>query len=381
MPAAVLRDYHAAHHGDERTNLSDSEIKELTILAAASTAARATRTWNRIRPDCQVAERTTGRYLQFRRRQGKYYTTDRGRNEFLTGAESAALVEACEALRRAGKSLTADEVCNMAIGIVDRDSQRRGLLAINCGPALFGTTWGNNWLRKNKFNTSHAATDRVISPDKIREDGAVFKQLLGNISRRHTLDSRLCFNMDEFFVQMDANRTWTWTRVVPGQPIPIGTKKLGFTMSITTTAYEVVLVQIIWRGKTDSVHVETAQNETVHQMHRADSHFQNGQTFEQWSKLLLDKIQAIRDREHIPDDVKAILILDQAPQHIEINDARWQDLVHVAIPKKQTHIWQPADQWIIACFKKYLKACWKGYLHGHLTTLTDDICVLGTIID
>ena len=358
-----MRDYNAANHGDERTNLSDVEIKELTILAAASTAARATRAWNRTHPDAQVAERTTGRYLQFWRREGKYFKTDRGRSEFLTGEENALLVEACEALRRAGNSLTADEVCNMAIGIVDRDKERRGLLAVNGGPAIFSTSWGNNWLRKNKFNIRHATTDRVISPDKIREDGAVFNQLLGNIKRRHAVDPRLCFNMDEFFVQMDANRSWTWTRVVPGQPISIGTNKLGFTMSITTSPYEVVLVQIIWRGKTDTVHVETAtQHGTVHQMHRADSHFQNGETFEQWSKLLLGKIQAIRAREHIPADVEAILILDQAPQHININDARWRELIHVAIPKKQTHIWQPADQWIIACFKKYLRACWKGYL-------------------
>jgi hypothetical protein len=168
--------------------------------------------------------------------------------------------------------------------------------------------------------------------------------------------------MDEFFVHMDHNRTWTWTRVVPGQPISIGATKLGFTMSITTTPFEVVLVQIIWRGKTDSVHTDAAQHETIHQMHRADSHFQNQETFEQWAGIFLKKIAAIRAREHIPDDVRGILILDQAPQHARLNDARWNQLVHVAIPKKQTHIWQPADQWIIACFKKYLKSCWKGYL-------------------
>ena len=362
LPTAVLRDYEDSKHADERTNLSSEEIKQLTDMAAATTPARATRKWNKSHPEAKVAERTAGRYLQHWKQHKKYYTTSRGRAEFSTAAEDAALVEACNVLRRAGKTISAEDACNIMIGMIDRDKERRGLLAVNGGPALFSASWGRSWLHRHNFSKRHATTDRVISPDQVRQDGTVFRQVLKNIKERRIIDKRLCFNMDEFFVQLDHNRNWTWTRVVHGQPISISANKLGFTMSITTTAYEVVLVQIIWRGKTSSVHVEAAPHDIVHQMHREDSHFQNSDTFAQWSALLLNKISVIRERDQVPEDVTPVLILDQAPQHTGVNDARWRSLIHVAIPKKQTHIWQPADQWIIACFKKFLKGCWKGYL-------------------
>ena len=332
----------------------------------------------------QVTARTTSRYLEhYNKTHGSYFTTLRGRPPLLTAEESASLVDSCSALRAAGKSLCAGDVCAMAIGIVDRNKDRRALLAINGGPLLFSVSWGNSFLKSNGFTVRAATTDRTVPACEVVAAGAKFFADLNKLrdNKDITLDTRLTFNMDEFFVQLDANRSWTWHRVVKGQPISISKLKLGFTASVCTSAAgEVVLVQIIWQGKTDAVHVDDLGDERIVQMHRDGSHFQNAETFKQWATEMVRRIGRIRERENIPEDVKAVMILDQAPQHGEVEIPGWSELIHLAIPKKMTHIFQPADSFIIANIKRWTKCAWRGYLQQVFRDNTIAEAVKDTIV-
>ena len=125
----------------------------------------------------------------------------------------------------------------------------------------------------------------------------------------------------------------------------------------TSAAGETVLVQIVWQGKTNQVHVDEV-HPLVMQQHREGSHFQNADTFAEWKVEMVSRIAAIRKREGIADDVRAIMFLDQAPQHSQ-SDNHW---ILIDIPKKMTHVFQPADQHIIANVKKFTKCAWRGFL-------------------
>ena len=78
--------------------------------------------------------------------------------------------------------------------------------------------------------------------------------------------------------------------------------------------------------------------------------------------------------------MKAVMILDQAPQHGEVEIPGWSELIHLAIPKKMTHIFQPADSFIIANIKRWTKCAWRGYLQQVFRDNTIAEAVKDTIV-
>ncbi|KAJ9456630.1 hypothetical protein DIPPA_05267 [Diplonema papillatum] len=125
------------------------------------------------------------------------------------------------------------------------------------------------------------------------------------------------------------------------------------------------LLQMIWEGKTDGVHARVEnEHAKIFQQHREGSHFQNRVTW----KALLRKFETIVApiREAVSQETggdemkkKVHLLIDHARQHELGNDDVFPDWINVhMIPRSLTHVYQPADQFIIACIKKLAV---KGY--------------------
>jgi hypothetical protein len=134
--------------------------------------------------------------------------------------------------------------------------------------------------------------------------------------------------------------------------------KLGFTCSVLTSASgEVLLTQFIYKGKTERVHVGVNQNDVL-ECHREDSHFQNMDTWNEW----LGAFAGVLKRR---GDQKSLLIIDAAPQHA-LNDTKDELLRHncgvVQVPPAQTHVFQPADQYIIKAIKEKSRSAWDEWL-------------------
>ena len=233
IAASLLKNYNQSQAASgQRTNLTDEEIRVVTMMASKATAARAARQWNSEHPHAQICEKTVSSYLAYFNLHKRCLRTNRGRHVITSADDETNLLNALAALRQAGKSITAPDVCCMMIGIVNDNNARRALLAINGGPLIFSESWGQKWLKENGFTKRHATTDRAIASELIVVEGAKFFSGLKRVATNNKIDKHLTFNMDEFFVLLDHNRQWTWHKVVRGQPIILSTMKLGFTASI-----------------------------------------------------------------------------------------------------------------------------------------------------
>ena len=98
----------------------------------------------------------------------------------------------------------------------------------------------------------------------------------------------------------------------------------------------------------------------IFQDHRDDTHFQDEATFNRWCVDFLKRWNALC-LERNEFDVTPILIIDGAPQH------KCQILLDsgvkiVPVPFKQTHVFQPADQWIIAMLRSLLLQGWSDWV-------------------
>jgi hypothetical protein len=124
------------------------------------------------------------------------------------------------------------------------------------------------------------------------------------------------------------------------------------------------MLQVIHKGKTNQVIPDVTHPRLV-QHNRAESHFQNGETFKLWLSDFLRRLQQARRRLSVPDDTKALLIIDAAGQHA-IDETRALLAQHhcavVQIPPKTTHVFQPADQFIIANIKRKAVAAYNDWL-------------------
>lgn len=105
----------------------------------------------------------------------------------------------------------------------------------------------------------------------------------------------------------------------------------------------------------------------IWQDHQETSHFQNGDTFERWFKKLVPLVVARRGDEKVP----IVLILDAAEQHK--TDAvkalmKEHNIIVVGIPPKMTHVFQPADQFIICNLKAYVQSAWFSYVQSIFRT-------------
>ena len=93
--------------------------------------------------------------------------------------------------------------------------------------------------------------------------------------------------------------------------------------------------------------------------HWKETHFQSEETFHEWCEAFKKAAVA---RKQDPSE-RICLLLDFATQHGEaarfLADA---GVDIVKIPPKQTHVFQPADQYVIACLKSAAKKAWNTWV-------------------
>jgi hypothetical protein len=119
---------------------------------------------------------------------------------------------------------------------------------------------------------------------------------------------------------------------------------------------------MIWVGSTTRCHAPL-QHAILLQQHRPKSHFQDATTYREWFEKFVDVVKKVREDNGFAATEPALLIVDAAPQHAVFEELEAaHHIVRVCVPKKQTHIFQPADQLVIANIRKGLVAAASDYL-------------------
>ena len=90
--------------------------------------------------------------------------------------------------------------------------------------------------------------------------------------------------------------------------------------------------------------------------------FQNKDTYARLCDVLIDHVVSIRAQLPQGEDGKALLVADAAPQHADCGKLEDNGIRVVIIPKNMTHVFQPADQYVIACLKAYTQSAWDNYV-------------------
>ena len=222
-----------------------------------------------------------------------------GAKEMLLPDEKKEVIDLCVSYNKGAKALTPDDVMGFAEGVISKNKIRAKLLG---NKIKISETWAREFLKKNDFRRRAATTDRTVGWDKIFPAGKEFFKRIQEFRQKHpNVHPLLCFNMDEFFFLLESNGKWTYTRFSgPRTPIAIRSDKAGFTCSVCTNAVgDIVLMQIIWQGKTLAVHVTDERHPKIMQQHRAESHFQNADTFKEWMRRIAVHCDKVRE-EHGP---------------------------------------------------------------------------------
>jgi hypothetical protein len=209
-------------------------------------------------------------------------------------------------------------------------------------------------------------------------------------------------NTDEFFVLLSDSGKFTWTKKTAGN-VQVSGNKLGFTCSILTNmAGQVLCLQIIWKGMTDQVHAKSFDGQRfdsrIFQQHRPGTHFQNWVTFAGYAVEICRIVDEIRERNPDIRNPTAVMLLDHASSHGvegghdeaaeeaaagdrpddgdgDEEEADEEEHVEaasevfarnnvriIAIPKCCTHVFQPADQYIIPGVKSGTRAATTRHL-------------------
>ena len=301
----------------------------------------------------------------FNEHQQQYYVPQqRGGKPMLSPAQEKAVLVAADAIRAKGERLDAPTLSAAATGMYER-TQGSLSLKVNGGTRVFSHSWARRLLDKGGFGVFQATTDRTIPAIEIVAAAEGFFKAV----RDTKSTPKNTYNMDEFFCLLNGTtRKWTWHRKSAKSTVPLRDVRVGFTMSATTCADgEVIALQMIWHGKTDAVHAKVPEHPRIWQDHQPTSHFQNAETFERWFKKFLPIAVARRGGEDCP----ITLILDAAGQHsTESVKALMEqyNVVVVCIPPKMTHVFQPADQYVICNLKKYAKNAWFLYVQALFRT-------------
>ena len=304
----------------------------------------------------------------------------RGRPLMLLPPEVRFVLDHVESYRAQFLPVSTGAVHALAVQAVD--FYRPELRAANIAgkQLLMSPSWARRFLRQHAYRGRKRTGDRTVPMKAIVDAAPPFYgkiRALGAV----TTNPRLWFNMDEFRVTLDEHANWTWTRTVDcnNQPaaknVHIVGCKVAFTASILTNAAgEALLLQLIWAGKTNRVEVRGDVMRLLDQrimQCESESHFQTAETFALWTQRVAGIVDNIR-RECGTPDARAVLLLDHAPQHMReplktLADVSKIDSIFV--PEKMTHVFQPADMFVICCFKKFVRAKWDR----HLVDITGDI--------
>ncbi len=177
---------------------------------------------------------------------------------------------------------------------------------------------------------------------------------------------QLTFNSDEFFnfITPGANRKWTWHPRSEAHRVVLRECRNGVTITPLVSAGGIILgAQIIWHGKTDAVHFKPEdglfEDPMILQDHNL-SHWQNSHTQKRLIEhFLIPYVRILRTQMGLTMETSpGCYIVDAFGGHfsddIRMLLSNWNIRV-IQVPKKQTHVWQPCDQYIIANIKQTMQ--------------------------
>jgi hypothetical protein len=328
---------------DQKTLTELQRASMADCIKETNSTANAIRLFESRNPGYQISRSTWDRMHQTA--VPKHKT---GRPPILTEAEVQDILCWIERFRNGGVAVSTATACAIAHGVVSRS--REALL--KSGAILLVPRTVARELARRNMRLRAATTSRTVSAAEIKRGGAGFFAELAATDVAHR---SLVFNMDEFFVTLGENGRTTWTSVRSLGSVVIKAERAGFTSSVLTSMDgKVHLVQMIWKGKTNQVHANVG-SPILLQQHREKTHFQDATTFEEWFQRFIQIVTGLRGR--LGEDAKAALIIDAAPQHAGIEQlAADNNIVLIQVPKKQTHVFQPADQFVIANIRKRIKS-------------------------
>ena len=300
----------------------------------------------------------------------------RGRRFMLLPPEVQYVLDNVESYRTRFIAVSTGAVQVWAMKAIDHT--RPGLLPANIAAKqlLMSRSWARRFLVRHDYRMRKRTGDRTVPMETIVDAAPPFYDKIRALGAVAT-NPRLWFNMDEFCVTLDENANWTWTRTVDSKNVHIRSCKIALTASILTNAAgEALLLQLIWGGTTARVEVSEKCMRHLDQrimQCESESHFQTAATFALWTKRVVRIVDGIR-RECGTPDARAVLLIDHAPQHMadgshELQLLKGSNVDHVFVPEKMTHVFQPADMFVISCLKKKTRALWEE----HLANATGDV--------
>ena len=363
IAAEALREAQGLHNVDavERQTRSESEIQWLTDRANIVGASRAADEFNAEHRESPVARTTVSKYLNYFKANKRYFEAEkRGRKNLLTEEENEMWLKALTHLRRRSECIDATLACCIARGIVKRTRKR----AFEEGAIKVSEQWARDTMREAGFRVRRGTTDRTVTCEEVRKAGIPYFQELSTKKVKH---QALVLNLDEFFCKLSNNQqTWTWTRTAGGaetKSVPIRQDKLGFTCTLVCSPEGIELLQLIWEGKTVASTAEGPGHPRIYQTTREGSHFQNASTFSELIGRVIDLVRNKRSHLGLPPDEPALLIFDYAGQHDGVVERLRDNNIEVQmVPKKMTHVFQPADQYAICSLKKRTTTGWKQWV-------------------
>ena len=434
----------------QRTTLSVADIVHLTDLAQQRECqVDAVKEWNEKNSEKKVSAALVSKYVKHKVDTGDYYVPrQRGPKPLLTDGEMEKVLNLTQRTRALGWPITAARFSALARGVTLKS---RGSLSNVPGVEQFSASWAKTQMHKHGFRVRAATTSRTVTAKQVVEEGERWFQELEEL---RGVDPRLVFNVDEFFVRLEAEHRWTWERVERGAKDAVVVKdaRLGFTASILSSlAGECPLLQLIWKGATSASHarVEAGDvNPKILQQHREKSHFQNADTFRTWMEVFVRHASGVREAvmneaasraddppppgppptaraealaklnsllalqeqgvPHLGAAIEAAeravpaadtgeagsdnnnnneppagfgphlgsivhLLIDAAPQHsVEALDLPAWLRLH-QIPPSLTHVYQPADQFIISGIKQLSNVAYNRWISETVAQYSDEV--------
>ena len=354
--AAVLQAVAAAKKGcgkkATRATYSDEVIAEVTRSARQlGSGFKAAKEYNKRHAEDQdfapIPDDTAQCWYKHWKKTGANKTNKkRGRKEIVTPSEKEEINLAFDLLRapKQGESVSAREYGSITRGIVEK--HRPAILIAHGGPAVLDRHYARYWLRKQESRGVRAeTTDRLVSDqDLVNASGPFYADLK---SKGAGCPRELMINADEFFVTLGRNRKWSLQRRSEGKYVTIRNVKAGFTASaITSAAGEIIKLQLNHKGDSNAVHAAPdEEHPRIFQTHQPVSHFQNAQTFSVLLNHVIEYVNNYRVCNNCPNQF-AVFLLDAHGSHWTDGNEQMlagANIRTVPIPKKMTHIWQPAD--------------------------------------
>jgi hypothetical protein len=313
-------------------------------------------------PGCQAANRTVERwYAEWLSKSQEEQDVPpepakRGCRGHLTEDEEKILVARLRIYEARCVRLDPRIPCIIGESLLRRERPKDYLATRGTNVHMFTTKWGRDFLKKNDFRRRAATGDRSVPPAEIVAQGNLFYQALK--ARDKCTSPHLIYNMDELCCFLDeSERRWTYINKNSRQ-VHIKKNRIAFTCSVLTNmAGEALLLQVIFKGSTRNclpnfdacTEFDAVQKSKLllqHSGHK-NTHYQNNNTFKTWCSHLSQIDKKLRREHNIGDDVESLCFLDHATQH-DTDFLQNEFKIPVEkIPRKCTHVFQPADQEII----------------------------------